>query len=490
MLKGFGFDNLEQCGAYLGLPKLKKPDYLGIRRPTEQEHNYFIEYSARDAIVTSKIVQWLLSLGVDPARLATAGTLAAKVFDLPKRLKRNGRYYELSSPLEQNIKNACFAGRNEAFVTGLTPYVTYHDVKSLYPCSVIATKALTITGAKECYADEVVIGDEVNYGWLQGTFESSNDVWGIPYRLVYDNNHYRNHYVTGKVTGLFHSLDLAAAKVKVHEIAHAYKPTNSNDKTIHAKYAKMLLDRIDNKSENEDRKRNAKAVLNALTGKIGASHPITETSNFFAYSTILAHSHYIMSRLFEMYRQYLLGTDTDSLFLTADFTGHKFDVTDGEYTIPIILDNKGTGDLALFRSKLYMLLTKEQQDRLARQQEIFSTKPVYARAAWVYFAEDFFKLFDGTKTNIETRRDIKHTFATRIKEALEMAKGRWRTKRENVDLSLLATLNADMKRVRDSYDSYKLIQERRSMPSRAWAYDELVNTTSMNADLTETAEDA
>ena len=71
-----------------------------------------------------------------------------------------------------------------------------------------------------------------------------------------------------------------------------------------------------------------------------------------------------------------------------------------------------------------------------------------------------------------------------------MAKGRWRTKRENVDLSLLATLNADMKRVRDSYDSYKLIQERRSMPSRAWAYDELVNTTSMNADLTETAEDA
>lgn len=172
--------------------------------------------------------------------------------------------------------------------------------------------------------------------------------------------------------------------------------------------------------------------------------------------------------------RYLVVKDRDSIFTTSDLSGIKFYVSDGKYKAPVELANKGYGDLALFRSKLYMLFTKEQQERLAAGKEIMSLDPVFARHAWPYWLEDYFKLYHGTLTELDTRFDIKHTMNTRTKSALKIIKGGWRVEIRHVDLTTLGTLHGDTKRVRGSSDSYKLVQDRKSANSRAWSFGELL----------------
>jgi len=95
-------------------------------------------------------------------------------------------------------------------------------------------------------------------------------------------------------------------------------------------------------------------VLNSLSGKLGQAHPIARTSNFFAYSTLLAHSNLVMSMLFDKCPRVLV-MDTNSIFPKTNMGGKWFELTDGERSIPIVMDVKGKGDLAFFRSKNYIL---------------------------------------------------------------------------------------------------------------------------------------
>ena len=61
--------------------------------------------------------------------------------------------------------------------------------------------------------------------------------------------------------------------------------------------------------------------------------------------------------------------------------------------------------------------------------------------------------------------DIKHTLMTRQHEALKMAKGRWRTKPVVLKLDKLkALLSADAKRKRETFDSYDLVMNHKSIP--------------------------
>jgi hypothetical protein len=100
------------------------------------------------------------------------------------------------------------------------------------------------------------------------------------------------------------------------------------------------------------------------------------------------------------------------------------------------------------------------------------------RQGWVYPYEDLIKLHDGTLTELLTRQDIKHTLLTRQKEALKMAKGRWRTKPVVLTLDKIKELlKADPKRERTIRDSYGLVMEHKSSPSKAWRYEDLLLTT-------------
>ena len=75
MANSFGLRNLALIGAYVGIPKLDKPHWLGQRGwQTESEHNEFLKYAAQDAIITSKYASLLVHrYGADPSRYASAG---------------------------------------------------------------------------------------------------------------------------------------------------------------------------------------------------------------------------------------------------------------------------------------------------------------------------------------------------------------------------------------------------------------------------------
>jgi hypothetical protein len=90
MLSSFGLRKLADCGDMISYPKLNKPEWLGKRAWLgEAEHASFIEYAKADAVITSRIVRWLIeNYGADPALYVSAGTIAAHEFEFPRRLKQ------------------------------------------------------------------------------------------------------------------------------------------------------------------------------------------------------------------------------------------------------------------------------------------------------------------------------------------------------------------------------------------------------------------
>jgi hypothetical protein len=455
MLSSFGMRRLADCGNMIGYPKLDKPSWLGQRAwQSEAEHAGFLDYAKADAVITSRIVQWLIeNYGADPALYVSAGTIAAHQFDFPRRLKQvMGRV--LLSPFEALVKVFTFAGRSESFITGYTRNAIYSDVSSLYPVSIVTTRALQIKSAKPCNLGDLAISDdlcETRYGWVDGDFLTKSDIWGLPVRGL------RNYYMTGQISGLYSTFDIAAAKAEILNVRRCYMPTFRDSRVEHDAYADLLTKKLEGKFAEQE-KGYYKAILNAVSGKLGQAHPVGERSNFLAYNILLGHSHLIMSRLFDKCSSPILGMDTDSIFSQQDMSGTWFELSDGERCFPVRMDVKGKGDLAFYRSKRYIM---------------HGEKSCFAAHGWRYFLEDYLKLFNGTITELDTRIDIKHTLPTRQREALMMAKGRWRTRPEHLDLEKLKSLlTADDKRCREDYDSYGLVMQKKSMPSHAWNYDD------------------
>jgi len=461
LLVNFGLRRLEQVGNIVGVSKLSKPDFLGIRKwKNNEEYESFKEYAIVDAVITSKATKWLIEENhCDPRLHASAGSLASEYFQFPKRNKRE-KARILMPPIERMVAQSTFAGRSEMFTVGYSKHATYNDVKSLYPCSIFTTKALTINGIEPCEIDEISLDSDLNnkdFGWLVGCFETKNKMWGLPLRAK------QVTYVIGKITGMFHSFDLAAAKAKPIWIAKAYKPVyDISRESIQEKYDKMLLDRIEGRL-NKREARFAKAVLNSTYGKLGQSHPEALTTNYPAFTTILAHSHLIMSKLFDRCPTPILGMDTDSIFSASDMSGKYDELTNGELFLPIIMEVKGKGELASFRAKSYMMREKD--------------KPitVYGRHCWHYFIEDYFKLWDNPSFPLKTRISIKHTLKTRQKHALALPLGFWDEKPVELTHKKLSNLlKADLKRWRKTYDSYSLFEQRRNETSEPYDIDKIL----------------
>lgn len=461
LLLNFGLRRLEDMGDVVGVAKLSKPSFLGIRKwQTQQEHEAFIRYAIADAIITSKATKWLIEENsCDPRVHASAGSLASEYFNFPQRHTRNHGRIEMP-PIERAIAQNTSAGRNEFFITGYTPRAIYNDVKSLYPVSIVTTKSLMINGVTPCNPKEISISADLNnpnYGWLEGYFETQNEMWGLPIHAK------QVTYVIGKVMGLFHTYDLAAAKAKTMWISKAYKPTfDTSRKKDHNRFADMLIKRLEG-NMNDRESRFAKAVLNSTYGKLGQSHPEALTTNYPAFTTILAHSHLIMSTLFDKCPTPVLGMDTDSIFSASDMTGKHGELTDEEFTLPLIMEVKGKGELASFRAKTYMMREKDNPIR------------VYGRHAWHYFLEDYFRLWENPEFPFTTRIDTKHTLKTKNKLVLKLPLGFWCEKPVKLTkLKVSELLHADEKRKRQTYDSYKLFEERKNMPSESYIMDEIL----------------
>jgi len=482
LLKSFGFSRLSDCGNFLGIPKLLKPNWLGQRDPqNREEHEYFLKYAARDATVTSRIVKWMIrKYNADPAELPSSGTLARKIFRFPRRLNRKKKTVFMS-PFEQYVKQSTFAGRSEGFQTGLTRDVFYNDVGSLYPCSMVAIRALMIKSFKRCRSSDldysgkldITEHEQSQFGWIEGVFRTKNDQWGLPHRG------FRNLYMTGDtIYGLFNTFDLGAAHVQVLTASKCWKPIFRSDRSSHDKFTRMLLRKLCGEVDKTE-KRYIKAVLNSASGKLGQSHPQpATTSNFLAYNLLLGHSHLIMSRLFDECLKLgskPLAMDTDSIFSTVDMSGEWFKISDCYGNcVPIKMDVKGSGDLAFFRSKRYILWDKSKPF-------VFGKNPCFGVHGWRYWIEDYLKLFNGTVTELDTRMNVKHTLLTRIKAAQKLILGHWRTRPEHLDLAKIKELlTADDKRKRTNYDSYQLVMDRKNVSSQAWNIDDYFDSAEWN----------
>jgi hypothetical protein len=198
-------------------------------------------------------------------------------------------------------------------------------------------------------------------------------------------------------------------------------------------------------------------------GKLGQSHSEALTTNYPAFSTILAHSHLIMNALFDQCPTPILGMDTDSIFSATDMSGKYGDLTDGELSLPIIMEVKGKGELASFRAKTYMMREKGKPIR------------VYGKHAWHYFIEDYFKLWQNPEFPFKTRISVKHTLKTRQKAALKLPLGFWSAK--PIELTrgkVCELLKADLKRARRTYDSFSLFERRKSQASEPYVMDDIL----------------
>jgi len=475
-----GFRTLKHLGKYLGFPKDDRPIWLGIRRwKTLEEKEVFVKYALRDAEITSKAARMLKERwNIDPERHASVGTVAKEVFCFPPRLQvdssRGGRVIRIP-PLEDKVRKSTFGGRSECFKTGFIKDVFYNDVKSLYPSSMLATRCLQITNAQKCNLSDLdYTGNRADaYGWIDGLFQTDNELWGLPKRAK------NNIYMRGSFSGFYHTFDLAAAKAKVIYARHCFRPVFNPNAKYHEKLAKMFFDRLNGKLSKED-SIYAKAVMNSASGKLGqgtsffskdsaeenGSYP-ARTSNYFAYNTLLAHSHYTMSRLYDLCiakGNPIIYTDTDSIMTTADISGTHFYYSDGVREIPITLEVKAHGDLSLFRSKRYILDTSVDADGY--------TKDGFAAHGWKYTRDAFLALRYGNMDKLQTRIQVKSTPHTRTKDALKMELGRWfnrpvtLTKKDIVKL-----LSADTKRNRGSiqnYDSYTLVSDGKNADSKSW----------------------
>ena len=124
------------------------------------------------------------------------------------------------------------------------------------------------------------------------------------------------------------------------------------------------------------------------------AHFLQLTSNYFAYNTLLAHSHFTMSRLYDLCKSKPVYTDTDSIMIDYDMSGIPFYYSDGVRDIPITLDVKAHGDLSLFRSKRYILDISKDTDGY--------TKDGFASHGWKYDRESYLALRYGNISQRDT----------------------------------------------------------------------------------------
>lgn len=385
LAKQLGLWNLNAIGEFLVKRKVLKYSKLpDDRNPTcascpffkkclsnEVENNPKYdceEYAVYDSVIVYKFIKWMHQNWGYSHKIVSSGTLAQEYLHLPKRLPKqkftymkDGKEKTISKCVltedEQRISESMFAGRSDAFMNGFFDYLAYLDVKSLYPFSILSSNALMITGVEECSRKEINLSDDLanrNFGWIFGKFECKDEKWGIPFR-----HNERNYYINGKgIIGIYNTMDLVAGRTKILKAYQCWKPVFSRKeeyKNRHKKYEKLFFDKLRG-NLSPVMEKYYKAILNALSGKLGQKKPfLSPRTNFPAYSTLLAHSHLTMAKLFRIFNQ-VAYIDTDSIFTPDKETG-QFELVDDKY--PLILETKAEGKIGIIRAKMYRWLDKK-----------------------------------------------------------------------------------------------------------------------------------
>ena len=500
---------------------------FGLRKPTPEELRLLVRYGIRDAYIAALAGRWieenilngwLAGKDVDIEDLISWGTIAKQYLDLPTLAE-----YRYTNPETrrrvlgfknawnyQIMNHAIFAGRSEAFWTGNIGQVYYCDVSSLYPCSIVQSQAMRIKAIEKIPPDHwdrlfgkvtwrrfyEAIGKP--YGWIKGTFRTSDDLWGLPTRCARDEDEDENGlviYATGTVHGLYHTLDLEASNAEVLQVEYAMTPVfddNADSKfnTSADLYEKLLYSRLYTKLDPIE-ETCLKFTLNAASGKEGEHHHgISTSTNPPAYSTLLAQSHLIMSRIMHTYHRPpdnpIYYTDTDSIFVHDRVEGtigylepypnlpyHEIE------KLPLKIKVKGTTrpeGCVIFRNKMYYQSAEDIGRGLKYSQ---------ARGGWKGDPKDYVNIVENKLTTATVHTQVTRKWKTRDKKAAILKTGRWYTMKEQWNLPKIKRIfRADYKRNRTptgkdpsraDYDSYQLHLDDEMRPSQAWRYDQVLD---------------
>jgi len=489
--------NLEAVGDYLSdyykkdIHKLPSPlgaDF-GKRPPTTHERACFSRYGIRDAFIAAKAGQWINEIVVQKwlkgkapiEKLYSWGTVSRCFFDLPKINEmhyygKKGSTIEFPNLWHKKIYEMTFAGRNEAFCTGILPPQYYNDVDSLYPYAMIKTQCLLIKNVKLWKGCRDNLLGKMNwqklyactglpYGWLVGDFETEDDIWGLPVKIGENNV-----YLTGRIrNAVYHTLDLEAANAKVLHVDNVLIPIFNYDQTkTMRKFETLTRVKLEGKYSSMIEKFCIKNTINCTHGSLGKSHPFfAEYTNIPSYNTALAESHLAMSRLFHTY-QPTTYTDTDSFFWkqpvnktieeSKPYPTLPFQTLD---VIPLRVGCRAEPEndqTIIFRAKMY-----------------YQNKHQAAFSGWKPYPRFFNKIIHERPVETTIERQVNRKFKTRDKSVAVLAVGRWFIKRECWSLrKLKRILRADQKRHRPTYDSYQLFLDDKNVKSRAWTTTEVV----------------
>lgn len=470
---------LKKTGEFLSdfykkdLHKLEHPldKDFGLRTPkTQKEWQQFRKYSMRDAEITAMASYWLQTEILDKYiphqplnKMWSWGTIAKHYFNfIPIGFKMGNQTF--IPALHELIHKCTYAGRSEAFTTGYIGKTFYSDIASLYPCATSWTNALEITDVEPLTKHEIrqirsgtpfQQATGTPYGWLRGDWKSKNDFWGIPIRGAT-----HNYYITGIVKNtLYSTFDLEASKCEMLNVTSGLKPTFKQNPE-QQKYIDLTFKKLEGEYATEPEKHAIKGILNSTTGKLGASHPLSIYSNFPAYNIIVSAGHYIMSKCFDTTPKPIYYMDTDSLFTPTPINKTLFTLNNEKYgiDIPITAEVKAEGsETIIFRSKNY-----------------WQNPNSYAFHGWQAYAQDWHRIIQTLPQATTVQRQIKRTYRTRNKKALQLQIGRWKTDETKYNVQKLAELfKGDNKRKRQNYNSYTLAQQKKTSQSKAWTTKEL-----------------
>ena len=496
--------SLKILGDYLSeyygkdIRKFPKPlgEDFGKRPPTEEEKPYFEKYGIRDAYISAMAAKWFytniikgwLKNKVRFEQLYSWGTIARHYFDLPKinKVIYDGKKRKVIFPnkFHQEIFEGTYAGRSEAFHTGAVGKQFYNDVAGLYAVAIIWTQCLLIKNVELWHGDPTALLNKPTtsklfyevtgkpYGWIIGDFYTEDDLWGLP---ISKEGYAHNYYVKGHVKNrIYHTLDLEASNAICTRIEDILVPVfDPSQKPLMKKYEELSAIKMEKKYKSQVEKYCIKNTTNALSGTLGESHPsFSAITNIPAYDTLLAASHLIMSRMFHRYhseKHPITYTDTDSFFWDKPVEGlfeelHPFPTLPFQIfkTIPVEIGVKGEPDehgTAIFRGKLYYQNAE---------------KAVMAIGGWKPFPKSFVQIVQNKLKQCIVEIQKSRKWKTRDKAVATLEMGRWRIVPYDWNYDKIRRIfKADDKRKRETYDSYKLFLENRSIGSEAWTEEEL-----------------
>jgi hypothetical protein len=417
----------------VGLQKLARPEFLGLRPPrTREEFDHFVDYAEQDAIIQLELTKKMHAFAQE-GRVKTCLTpaqLAGRVFQ--KSYLKN-RIFLPNPRLLPLIARSYHGAQFTAFGRGFFEKVYYYDINSLYPYAAINTPLNFSNAELEPMTLEDVERGFVGFVAAKFRFRDSEGYPNLPqYRII---RGFRKMVFPLEGYTYTTTEEVKAALKKDVEIigwkGYGWFPTEED---INHPLAGFMQDIYDKKAELDERedlmpeemdlRQYYKLLLNSLIGKFcqrnrtWPGHKEIAGSLFmpdFA-SLILSKSRVVINDLISKHGA--IYSDTDALMTHRKLeTGTKIGQLKNE------LGKGKRGDLISIRSKLYFVTEDDKVLKCAKHgfrkssQDVFRDLLDRRKKTFVqYSVNRMTKLKEAYRRHELPRRMINQTFKIMLKD--------------------------------------------------------------------------